>query len=691
MCGIFGISVNKKSKIDRKLFEKSISRLFVLSESRGKEAAGFATNYGNNIKIFKSPQSASKMIKSNKYNNVIKDIINFEIKDKKGFIDTPISLIGHSRLVTNGSQEIHYNNQPVVSDGIVGIHNGIVTNVNEIWEDYPSLERKYEIDTEIILKLLRKFYTKGSSLFDAVNLTFDKIIGTVSIAAFFNDLDVMLLATNNGSLYICTDERKNILLFSSEKYILKTFLKKLSYENIFGSFSIEKVQPGNGYLINTIDLSKYKFSFKMPNYESKHLVLKNNSRKKIIDISLKGNNYDNSGSGYINAKKVFADITPVMERNFDQFTSQINYLKRCKKCILPETMPFISFDYEGICNYCNNYKKIKLIGRDSLESYLAKYHDNNGKSDCVVAFSGGRDSSYGLHLLKTEFGMNPIAYTYDWGMVTDLARRNMARMCGELGIEHILVSADIKKKRANIKKNVLAWLRKPSLGMVPLFMAGDKQFFYYVNKVKQQNEIDLDIMMGNQYEKTDFKYGFSNIDRKKIKKMQYADVGANRFMGFSDQIKMMLYYCWSFISNPKYINSSLFDTFFAYYSYYKLPHDYLELFNYIRWDEQEIDSTLINKYGWEISPDTNSTWRIGDGTVSFYNYIYYTMAGFTENDTFRSNQIREDEINREDALKKVEEENQPRWDSIKWYTDTIGIRFDDTIKKINEIPKLYPL
>ena len=31
-------------------------------------------------------------------------------------------------------------------------------------------------------------------------------------------------------------------------------------------------------------------------------------------------------------------------------------LKRCTKCILPETMPFIEFDEKGVCNYCNNYK-----------------------------------------------------------------------------------------------------------------------------------------------------------------------------------------------------------------------------------------------------------------------------------------------------------------------------------------------
>jgi hypothetical protein len=65
------------------------------------------------------------------------------------------------------------------------------------------------------------------------------------------------------------------------------------------------------------------------------------------------------------------------------------------------------------------------------------------------------------------------------------------------------------------------------------------------------------------------------------------------------------------------------------------------------------------------------------------------MAGFTENDTFRSNQIREGIITREEALMHVEKENQPRWDSIKWYCDTIGVDFEETIKIINSAPKLY--
>jgi len=64
--------------------------------------------------------------------------------------------------------------------------------------------------------------------------------------------------------------------------------------------------------------------------------------------------------------------------------------------------------------------------------------------------------------------------------------------------------------------------------------------------------------------------------------------------------------------------------------------------------------------------------------------MYYTMAGFTEHDTFRSNQVREGDITREEALRLVEDENRPRYQNIKWYLDAVGMDFDSTIERINE-------
>ena len=74
---------------------------------------------------------------------------------------------------------------------------------------------------------------------------------------------------------------------------------------------------------------------------------------------------------------------------------------------------------------------------------------------------------------------------------------------------------------------------------------------------------------------------------------------------------------------------------------------------------------------------------------AFYNYVYYTVAGFTEHDTFRSNQIREGDLTREEALELVLEENRPRYPNIKWYLDAVGVDFKEAIKVVNSIPKLY--
>ena len=63
-------------------------------------------------------------------------------------------------------------------------------------------------------------------------------------------------------------------------------------------------------------------------------------------------------------------------------------------------------------------------------------------------------------LLKIYLKLNPIAFTYDWGMVTDLARRNIARVCGKLGVENIIVSADIHWKRENIRKNISGMVKE---------------------------------------------------------------------------------------------------------------------------------------------------------------------------------------------------------------------------------------
>ncbi len=360
----------------------------------------------------------------------------------------------------------------------------------------------------------------------------------------------------------------------------------------------------------------------------------------------------------------------------------IDRLQRCSKCILPETFPFIEYDANGVCNYCRNYRPITLQGPGALEQMVAPFRRTDGEQDCIVTFSGGRDSSYGLHYVREVLKLTPIAYSYDWGMITDLGRRNQARLCGKLGIEHIIVSADIAQKRANIRRNVSAWLKRPQLGTVPLFMAGDKQYFYHANLLRRRNGINLVVLCENMLETTHFKSGFCGIRPNYDAARPYA-------LSAGQKLQLLTYYGIAFLHNPAYLNRSLLDTAGAFLSFYAIPHDYLNLYNYIPWNEEQIESLLCDVYNWETAPDTHSTWRIGDGTAGFYNYIYYTVTGFSEIDTFRSNQVREGILTRDRALALAREENQPRYESIRWYLDTIGLEFESTIRVINAMPRLY--
>ncbi|MDP1723434.1 MAG: glucosamine 6-phosphate synthetase [Alphaproteobacteria bacterium] len=528
-------------------------------------------------------------------------------------------VLGHARLCTNGDRSNIFNNQPVLDKDIVTVHNGIICNYEDIWKNYLNSSSKSDLDTAIIPPFLDESL-KTLSIEESLQKFYDVIEGDASLACLFARQNVCTLTTNTGSLYYVEDSNGSIV-FASQKTFINTISKKY-----FNNITTHQLKPGD---IKKIELPS-------------------------------------------SIKTVFQDYNKVAKSSVE--------LKRCTKCILPETFPGIAFDEKGVCNICNEYKSFKPYGRYALEELCDKNRKKDGSADCVLAFSGGRDSSYALHYLKCELGMNPITVTYDWGVVTDLARRNIARMCGKLGVENILVSADIDKKRTNVRLNLNAWFKNPDLGMVGLLMAGDKQFFYYPQKVKKELDIGLLFLASHRMEQSNFKSGFCGVHERNS---WYFDVK------ITQKLRMIWYFLSNFIKTPSYINRSLLDTAYSFYCSYMMKHDLTVFYDYIPWDEDVINSTLKEHYNWETAASTTTTWRIGDGTASFYNYIYSTIAGFTEHDTFRSTQIRENMITRDEALAMVKRDNVMRIEAMEDYSKMIGFDLNKAINVINEAPKLY--
>jgi len=676
MCGIFGLFVKSKTNFKNKNIRETLIKIARFSESRGKDSSGIALRreQDHTIQVIKGDIPVHNLLQSKAFERELeKSLAGYQ--QQYGF-----AAFGHARLVTNGSQLQEVNNQPVLKEKILIIHNGIIVNVDDLWKQNPELKRDYLIDTEAIPVLIRKELTLNPDLAVACNNAFSKLEGTYSVAIMFEDLDQFVLATNNGSLYYITDN-KTFITFASEGH----FLEKLKKESTFGPFNkqseIKQLRTNQGIVINltSLEISNFKLPVSADSVQKVSVSQAYQLHKQLLDNPEFKKEVVIDPSIFINRKNE-QHLFSLLEYNIEA----IRNVGRCSKCLLPETFPFIEYDRQGVCNYCNNYKpKNQVRSIDELMTLVEPYRRKDGSPDCIVPFSGGRDSTYSLHIVKKILGLNPIAFTYDWGMVTDLARRNIARVCGKLGVENIIVSADIRWKRENIKQNVKAWLKDPQLGMIPLFMAGDKFFFYYTNKVKKQTSIKLNIWGINHLENTEFKTGFAGLSPKFDKRRIYS-------LSKINQAKLFGFVLKNVIKNPAYINQSVFDNLGSFATRYIAPkRDYYHLFDFYRWDENEITDLISKEYHWEKAIDTNSTWRIGDGTASFYNYIYYTVAGFSENDTFRSNQIREGMIGRETAIKLAEEENRPRYETIRWYLEIIGLDFKDAIETINRIPKLY--
>lgn len=117
----------------------------------------------------------------------------------------------------------------------------------------------------------------------------------------------------------------------------------------------------------------------------------------------------------------------------------MNNLRRCTKCITPETHETIFFDTEGVCNICqqNKFKKTaidwdmqKKEFDKLIESYRGKYD-----YDCIVPFSGGKDSTWTLYYLVKEYGVKPLVVRFDHGFMRPNLQENAIRTIRALGVD----------------------------------------------------------------------------------------------------------------------------------------------------------------------------------------------------------------------------------------------------------------
>lgn len=139
-------------------------------------------------------------------------------------------------------------------------------------------------------------------------------------------------------------------------------------------------------------------------------------------------------------------------------------MKKCVKCGLEENYAGISFDENEVCHYCHFYEAHKLEINDEAALNLKfqdkiirakeKARENGAKYDCLVGFSGGKDSTYIIYQLVKKYNMRVLAFTFNNGFSTKYGEDNIKNALSKLDVDHITYRMNDKMLRKQYSTSV---------------------------------------------------------------------------------------------------------------------------------------------------------------------------------------------------------------------------------------------
>lgn len=116
-------------------------------------------------------------------------------------------------------------------------------------------------------------------------------------------------------------------------------------------------------------------------------------------------------------------------------------MRKCSNCRLPETYETIEFNAQGVCNICTQHEfkdeKIDWEARHKMLLDLINQYRGKYDYDCIIPFSGGKDSTFTLYHLVTEFDLKPLVVQFNHGFMRPTVLENNERTFKKLGVDSI--------------------------------------------------------------------------------------------------------------------------------------------------------------------------------------------------------------------------------------------------------------
>ena len=206
MCAVFGL-IDYNSALSTRAKEKILKVLSKECEARGTDATGFAFNGGNHLTVFKRPQPAHKV--------------------KLRLPENARAIMGHTRMSTQGSEKLNFNNHPFVGrtkDGSFALaHNGVLSNDELLRKSKNIPKPVIETDSYIAVQLLEQ---AGELSFESIRNMAEDVLGSF-VFTILDDRDNVYFVRGNNPLCIYNFEYFGIYLYASTKEILDRAVRKL--------------------------------------------------------------------------------------------------------------------------------------------------------------------------------------------------------------------------------------------------------------------------------------------------------------------------------------------------------------------------------------------------------------------------------------------------------------------------------
>lgn len=220
----------------------------IKGQQRGEDATGISFNIKKNYYLVsKSPVTAIEFVTSKKYTEPLEK-------------HNPTIVIAHNRQFTQGTPKDNNNNHPVVvpKSGLQMVHNGIITNDDEVAKDY-KLSRNGAVDTEVVLRLIDYYIKKGFGTKKAIRLTARKVKGGLTFALLNpKEPQTLYLVASDNPLWFAFHKPTGTIFFASTEDILEEGLT--SYATYFQGFFMEKLGIENYVLQEATEDRCYKIT-----------------------------------------------------------------------------------------------------------------------------------------------------------------------------------------------------------------------------------------------------------------------------------------------------------------------------------------------------------------------------------------------------------------------------------------------